>query len=85
MRNDEKSKQKYIKYFKEAEGDDFHQVIKLQLQKVVKETARLVGLVEEGYQMAGIDTLEYKKIREIGPKFLNDLVDTAKKLDVQIQ
>lgn len=85
MKIDENDKQKYIKYFQEVEGDDFQQVIKLQIQKVVKETARLIGLLEGAFQMAGIDSPEYKMIREFGPPFLNELVRTGRKLNVQLQ
>ena len=85
MKIDEKSKQKYIEYFKEAEGDDFHQVIKMQIQKAVQETARLIGLLEGGFQIANIDSPEYEMIRGFGPPFLNKLVDVARKLDVQLQ
>jgi hypothetical protein len=82
---DEIKKHKYIKYFKEVEGEDFVQVIRVQIQKVVKETARLIGLLEGGYQLAGIDSSEYKKIREFSPDFLDKLMHTAKELNVQIQ
>jgi len=82
---DENDRQKYIKYFQEVEGDDFPQVIKLQIQKVVKETAKLIGLLEGGSQMAGIDSPEYTLIREFGTTFLNELVRTARRLDVQLQ
>jgi hypothetical protein len=85
MKMDENDKQNYMKYLQEVEGDDFHQVIKLQIQKVVKETAKLIGLLEGGFQIAGIDSLEYKMIREFGTTFLNELVRTARKLDVQLQ
>ena len=85
MKIDESDKQKYVKYFQEVEGDDFEQVIKLQIQKVVKETARLIGLVEGASQIAGIDSSEYNMIREFGPPFLDELVRTGRKLDVQLQ
>jgi hypothetical protein len=85
MKMDENDRQKHIKYFQEVEGDDFHQVIKVQIQKAVKETARLIGLLEGGFQMAGIDSPEYKLIREFGTQFLNELVRTARRLDVQLQ
>ena len=39
MKIDQDKKQQYVEYFKETEGDDFHQVIKVQIQRVVKETA----------------------------------------------
>ena len=85
MKIDENDKQKYIKYFQEVEGEDFDQVVKLQIQIVVKETARLIGLLEGGFQMAGIDSPEYKQIREFGATFLNELVRTGRKLNVQLQ
>jgi hypothetical protein len=76
---------KHLEYFQGAEGDDFHQVIKLQIQKVAKETANLLGMLEGGLQKAGIDSPEYKIIREFGTTFLNELVRTARRLDVQLQ
>ena len=82
---DEENKQKFTEYFKEAEGDDFHQVIKVQIQRVVKETARLIGLLEGGSQIAHVDSPEYEMIRGFAPLFLDKLVDTARKLNVQLQ
>jgi hypothetical protein len=69
----------------DLEGDDFHQAIKIQIQRVAKETANLIGLLEGGLQKAGIDSSEYKMIREFGTTFLDELVRTARKLDVQLQ
>ncbi len=81
----ENNKQQYIKYFKEVEGDDFDKAIKIRIQTVVGEIARLVGILEGGYQIAGIDSPEYKSIRESGSSFLNELVRTAGKLNIQLQ
>ena len=67
----ENDKQKYINYFKEVEGKDFNQTINLQIQTVVREIARLVGLLEGGYQIAGIDSSEFALIRKSGSAFLN--------------
>ena len=81
----ENDKEMYLEYLQTDEGDDFHRGIKLQIQKVTKETAKLIGLLEGGLQTAGIDSPEYKSIREFGTSFLNELVRVARKLDVQLQ
>ena len=85
MKINENDKQEYIKYFKETEGNNFDQVISLQIQTVVREIARLVGLLEGGYQIARMDSSEYRLIRESGASFLNELVRIARKLNVQLQ
>jgi hypothetical protein len=85
MEMNEKEQSKRWEPFGDLEGDDFHEAIKIQIQKVTKETANLIGLLEGGLQKAGIDSNEYQMIREFGTTFLNDLVRTARKLDVQLQ
>lgn len=82
---DENDRLDYIKYFQEVEGKDFDHVIRIQVQSAVKETARLVGLLEEGYKLAGIDSPEYKKLRDNGQEYLNHLIHIAKRLQIQIQ
>ncbi len=67
------------------ETDDFDRGIRLQIQIVVKETAKLIGLLEGGLREAGIDSPEYKAIREFGTGFLHELVRTGKRLNVQLQ
>jgi hypothetical protein len=85
MEMNDNEQSKHGEAFGDLEGDDFHQAIKIQIQRVTKETANLIGLLEGGLQKAGIDSTEYKMIREFGTTFLNDLVRTARKLDVQLQ
>lgn len=72
-------------YLQTRAGENFHQGVKLQIQKVAKETAELIGLLEGNLQGAGIDTPEYKRIREFGKTFLSELVRVAGRLDVQLQ
>jgi hypothetical protein len=81
----EEDKEKNPVYPRACEGKDFHQEIKLQIQKVTKETAKLIGLLEGGLQTAGIDSPEYRGIREFGTTFLNELVRVAGRLDIQLQ
>jgi predicted aconitase len=73
------------RYFQGLEGEDFHKAVKIQIQRVAKETANLIGLLEGGLQKAGIDSSEYKMIRDFGTSFLDDLVRIARKLCVQLQ
>jgi len=81
----EKDKKEYLDFLNKYEGEDLNQVIKIQIQNVIKETARLIGLVEEGRQILDMESEEYKSIREFGNSFLHDLVLTAKKLNIQVQ
>jgi len=81
----EHGEERNLKHLQTAEGDDFHRGIKLQIQIVVKETAKLIGLLEGGLQETGIDSPQYKAIREFGTAFLNELVRTGRRLDVQLQ
>jgi len=85
MEMDENDTRKYVERVPDVKGDDFHQAIKIQIQRVAKETATLIGDLEWGLQKAGINSSEYKMIREFGTTFLNELVRTARKLDVQLQ
>ena len=85
MEMNEKDKQEYIKLIHKYEGENFDQIIKIQIQNVVRETARLIGLLEAGNQVLDIDSKEYKSIREFGSSFLHKLVLTGKELNVQLQ
>ncbi|MBN1533044.1 MAG: hypothetical protein JXA20_10310 [Spirochaetes bacterium] len=78
-------RERYARYFQEVEGEDFDKVIGMQIQATVRETARLVGLLEGGYRVAGIDSPEYASIRSTGSSFLKDLVDVARRLNVPLQ
>lgn len=65
MQTYEKDKRKEIKHYQEIEGGNFEQVIGLQIQKVAKETARLVSLLEGSLQIADIDSSEYKLLKRM--------------------
>jgi Arc/MetJ family transcription regulator len=84
MKMNENDKRKYVEQSQNVE-EDFHQTIKIQIQKVTKETATLIALLEWAVRKTGTDSSEHKMIREFGTKFLNDLVRAARKLDVLLQ
>lgn len=85
MKLNDSDKQKYMDYFKEFEGQDFDEVIKVQIQTVIRETARLAGLLESGAKVAGIESPEYKSIKDTASSFLNEMIKGARKLHVQLQ
>lgn len=85
MKINDNDTRKYAEHFQDVEGDDVHQAIKIQIQRVTKETATLIGHLEWGLQKADINSSEYKMIKESGTTFLNELVRMAGKLNVQLQ
>ena len=85
MKLNDSDKQKYMDYFREFEGQDFDEIIKVQIQVVIRETARLAGLLEGGEVIAGVDSPDYKLIKETASSFLNDMIKSARKLHVQLQ
>ena len=85
MTMDEIKKQKYRELIYKYEGEDPDKIINLQIQKVIKETARLIGLLEESHKIFERDSKEFRSIRESGNSFLNDLVLTARELKIQVQ
>ncbi len=52
------------RYSQAMEADDLHQEIRLQIQVVVKETAKLTGLLTEGLRKTDIDSPEYRTIKK---------------------
>ncbi len=78
-------KEKVLGSLRTAGRDDFHRGIRLQVQIVARETAKLVGMLAEGSREADVDPPEYKMIREFGTTFLNELVRRARRLDIQLQ
>ena len=82
---DEIDKKKYVELLHKHEGEDLDKLINLQIQKVIKETAKLIGMLEESRQILEVDTKEYKSMREFGNPFLHSLVLIAKELNIQVQ
>ena len=82
---DEIKKQKYRGLIRKYEGEAPDQIINLQIQKVIKETASLIGLLEERHKIFEKDSKEFEAIRESGNSFLNDLVLAARELKIQVQ
>lgn len=72
-------------YPQTAGSNDFHGEIRLQVQIVARETAKLIGLLAEGSRGPDVDPPEYEMIREFGTAFLHELVRTARGLDIQLQ
>ncbi len=85
MKMTEVERQEYMKAFQELEGPDIDKVIRLQIQKALRETAKLVGLIQVGSEVFHIDSSEYQLIRTFGATFLGHVARCAGKLDIQFQ
>ncbi len=73
------------KFIEKSEGLEIDEAIKTQVQNVLRELAKLLGLIDGELELFNIETNEIKQLRESGSIFFKNVVKIARKMDIQMQ
>ena len=81
----DEQKKEILTIIENSEGMEVDEVINLQIERVARDVAKLIWLLEGGNRLFGIDSEIFRKLKTSGSAFLNHLVDAAIKLKIQLQ